>query len=148
MLIEFASIIITTDFLFSIALEDSNNVYGSRVSVAYATNCGTFATIKYDQSENSIEEVIFEKPQAYWLSQNYPNPFNPSTTIRFQLRQKHFLTLVFNISGQEVATLVNSWKQAGVHEIQFNANQLPIGVYLYRLKVYGVTKSRKLLILR
>jgi hypothetical protein len=78
-------------------------------------------------------------PTKYKLEQNFPNPFNPTTTIRFALPSDGFVTLkVYNIMGQEVATLVNEPKVAGKYEIRFDAknvagNSLASGVYLYRV---------------
>jgi hypothetical protein len=74
------------------------------------------------------------RPEAYTLDQNYPNPFNPSTTISFSLPHATNVSLkVFDILGQEVATLVNGNQTAGSHEVQFNAAGLASGVYFYKI---------------
>jgi hypothetical protein len=75
------------------------------------------------------------KPEVFGLNQNYPNPFNPTTTISFTLSQESFVTLkVYNILGQEVATLLNYQQMDdGDQEVDFDANRLPSGVYFYRL---------------
>ena len=77
-----------------------------------------------------------EEPLQYKLEQNYPNPFNPTTTLSFTLVQESFVTLkIYNILGQEVATLMNREQMdEGTQEIEFNASSLPSGVYLYRIK--------------
>ncbi len=73
-------------------------------------------------------------PEAYALDQNYPNPFNPSTTITFSLPHASHVSLkVFDLLGQEVATLVNGNQTAGPHEVTFNAAGLSSGVYFYKL---------------
>ena len=73
-------------------------------------------------------------PEAYALNQNYPNPFNPSTTISFSLPHAAQVSLkVFDILGQEVATLVNGSLTAGSHEVQFNASGLASGIYFYKI---------------
>ena len=88
-------------------------------------------------------------PVAFALDQNYPNPFNPSTTIRYALPNRSKVTLtVFNLLGEEVAHLVEGEKEAGFHEVQFDADNLESGVYLCRLQAGGFTQTRKLMILR
>jgi hypothetical protein len=71
---------------------------------------------------------------GFLLEQNYPNPFNPSTTIPFQLAETNDVTLrVYNMLGQEVATLVDGFLPAGRHEARWSAGDLPSGMYIYRL---------------
>jgi hypothetical protein len=79
-------------------------------------------------------------PQAFALNQNYPNPFNPTTTISFTLNQPALVTLkIYNILGQEVATLLNRESfDDGTQEIDFDANNLPSGVYFYHIFAEGV----------
>jgi hypothetical protein len=88
-------------------------------------------------------------PSAISLFQNYPNPFNPSTTIRYELPRSSLVTLrVFNILGQEIATLVDGQKQAGCYEIKWNAGSFPSGVYFYRLQAGDFVQTKKLVILK
>jgi hypothetical protein len=88
-------------------------------------------------------------PRVYALHQNYPNPFNPATTIRFELPSASQVSLrVYNILGQEVVTLVNGEKSAGVYDVRFNAVGLPSGMYVYRLRAGDFVAVRKLLILK
>ena len=76
-------------------------------------------------------------PDKFKLSQNYPNPFNPSTTIQFGLPNASYVKLkIFNILGQEVATLINENRDAGQHSVQWNAHGLASGVYFYRLSAH------------
>jgi hypothetical protein len=83
------------------------------------------------------------------LSQNYPNPFNPSTNIRYGLPQRsHVLLTVFNTLGQQVATLVQEEREAGYHEVKFDATGLSSGVYFYRLTAGDFTQSRRLHLVR
>jgi len=88
-------------------------------------------------------------PTEFALKQNYPNPFNPSTKISYQLPVSSNVTLkVFDVLGNEVATLVDEEKPAGVYEINFNSNKLASGVYLYKLQAGGFTETRKMILMR
>jgi hypothetical protein len=93
-------------------------------------------------------EVVI--PSTYALRQNYPNPFNPATTIAFDLPKDSRITLkMYNILGNEVQTLVNNQTfTAGSHEILYSPEELPSGVYIYRLDVDGKTFSRKMLLMK
>jgi hypothetical protein len=97
----------------------------------------------------SIDDNLNELPAKYSLQQNYPNPFNPSTRISWQLPVSNKATLkIFNILGKEVATLVNEYKPAGKYETEFNAANLPSGVYFYQLKAGEFLQTRKMLLLK
>ncbi len=88
-------------------------------------------------------------PMEYALDQNFPNPFNPQTNISYSLMEAGFVTLkVYNIMGQEIATLVEKDMQAGHYSIAFVANGLPSGVYMYRLQVNDFSANRKMLLLK
>jgi len=88
-------------------------------------------------------------PTSFSLDQNYPNPFNPSTKIRFALPHTGIVTLkVFNILGQEVATVINGYMVAGTHEQVFDAGKLSSGVYVYTLSLEGFFASKKMLLLK
>jgi len=89
------------------------------------------------------------QPRGFKLLQNYPNPFNPSTTIKFEVPEQSFVTIkVYNILGQEVATLVNGVKKAGSYEDTFNASNLSSGIYFYRLKTRENTLTKKMILLK
>ena len=88
-------------------------------------------------------------PKHFVLGQNYPNPFNPSTTIRYGLPNRSQVMLaVFNMLGQEVATLVNGNQEEGYHEVTFDGKNLSSGVYLYRIQAGSYVETRKLLLMR
>ena len=84
------------------------------------------------------------------MYQNYPNPFNPSTTIGFDVAQNTFTTLkVYNLLGQEVATLVNEDLLPGAYSVMWDASSMPSGVYFYRMTAGGgFSDVKKLLVLR
>ena len=88
-------------------------------------------------------------PARYSLGQNYPNPFNPSTTIKFELPKSSHVTLsVYDILGRQVSVLINERRDAGLHEVKFDAASLASGVYFYRLQAGSYVQTRKLLILK
>ena len=94
-------------------------------------------------------EVDFGTPGKFELAQNFPNPFNPETAIRFTLPAASSVKLtVFNLLGQEVKLLVNEYKEAGTHIINFNASDFNSGVYIYRLETNGVTQTRKMILVK
>lgn len=85
----------------------------------------------------------------FQLNQNYPNPFNPSTKIRYQLPSSSFVSLkVYDVLGNEVAVLVDEFMDAGRYEVEFNADNLPSGVYFYKLKTGNFSDVKKMLLLR
>ncbi|MFC2084794.1 T9SS type A sorting domain-containing protein, partial [Bacteroidota bacterium] len=97
-------------------------------------------------AENEINTVI---PSEFVLSQNYPNPFNPSTIIRYSLPEAiHVKLEIFNPIGQLISTLDNNYMEAGFHETTFNADDLPSGVYVYRLTTGKFISSTKMILLR
>jgi hypothetical protein len=88
-------------------------------------------------------------PDVFALNQNYPNPFNPSTVIGFALPTAGHVELnVFNILGQEVLKLVDTEMAAGRYEIEFDGDNLPSGVYFYRLTHQEGTSTRKMVLLK
>jgi hypothetical protein len=96
-----------------------------------------------------IREVAGGVPTAFTLAQNYPNPFNPSTVVRFNLPANGRVQLkVYNMIGQEVATLVDGEMTAGNYETEFNASRFSSGTYVYRLTTNGATQTRKMVMLK
>jgi hypothetical protein len=89
------------------------------------------------------------QPLTYNLEQNYPNPFNPSTTISYSIPASSFVTLkVFDILGNEISSLVNEEMSAGNYEVEFNAVNLPSGVYFYRLQTANFVETRKMVLMK
>lgn len=98
---------------------------------------------------SSIVEVMFDIPKDFVLHQNYPNPFNPSTTIKFAVPKSSLVNIkVYDLTGQEVASLVNEVKEAGTYEIKFDAQGLASGVYILRMTADNFSSVRKLNILK
>lgn len=85
----------------------------------------------------------------YKLYQNYPNPFNPVTNIKYELKENSFVELkIFDVLGNELATLVNQYMPAGSHTINFNASGLPSGIYIYKIIASDFTDVKKLIIIK
>ena len=88
-------------------------------------------------------------PLGFALEQNFPNPFNPSTTIRFSMKHAdHVVLKIFNIAGQEVATLLGGQSNSGNHAVQFNANDLGSGTYFYSLTVGKQSVVKKMVLIK
>jgi hypothetical protein len=88
-------------------------------------------------------------PTEIALEQNYPNPFNPTTSIQYTISDMQFVSLkVYDILGNEIATLVNSEKPSGVYVVEWNASNVPSGVYFYQLKTEGFVETKKMILLR
>ena len=103
----------------------------------------------YIATVTSVQEESTSKFSGFVLQQNYPNPFNPTTTIRFSLHQRSHVTLkVFDVLGREVATLVEGELNPGEHSIVFDAQNLPSGVYFYRLQAGGYVQHAKMEVLK
>jgi hypothetical protein len=81
--------------------------------------------------------------------QNYPNPFNPSTTISYELPNAGFVSLkIYDITGKEVASLVNINHEAGFFSIKFDASKLSSGIYFYKINAGEFTAVKKLVLMK
>jgi len=88
-------------------------------------------------------------PFKYSLSQNYPNPFNPVTKIRFDIPESGIINIkVYNLIGQEVAEVLNEYKNAGTYTVDFNAINLSSGVYFYKITSDKYTETRKMVLMK
>jgi hypothetical protein len=96
-----------------------------------------------------IDETSPSLPTAYRLEQNYPNPFNPSTTIRYELPKTSEVRLgVYDMLGHEVSVLEDERRDAGIHEVRFDASGLSSGVYMYRLQAGEYVAIKRMLVLK
>jgi len=108
-----------------------------------------FGTHTFTVAPASVGGGSGQLPLSHSLGQNYPNPFNPSTEIRFMLAQGTDVKLtVSNVLGEEVASLLSGYKEAGSHSIIFNAASLSSGVYFYTLKAGRFVETKKMLLVR
>jgi len=105
----------------------------------------------------ALESEQIELPDNFFLSQNFPNPFNPSTSIRYAVSSLQFINLkVYDLLGNEIATLVNEEKTAGNYEVEFEGDGLASGVYIYQLRSgdpstgsgQGFVETKKMLLLQ
>ncbi|MBX7044019.1 MAG: T9SS type A sorting domain-containing protein [Ignavibacteria bacterium] len=130
---------------------DPNGAYILRVSDNAASDTGSIrawsVTITYGPATGvSNNTGVIE---GYKLSQNYPNPFNPSTVINYTIPKTGLVTLkVFDISGREVANLVNEVKNAGTYDFKFYAGNLSSGVYFYRLQSGNFVETKKMFLVK
>lgn len=101
------------------------------------------------QKTVNVDDPAMTVVDGYALSQNYPNPFNPSTKINYTLAQAGYVTLkVYDMLGNEIATLVDGEKLAGEHSVNFDASRFSSGMYVYQLNVNGVRISNKMTLMK
>ncbi len=118
----------------------------------------TYEAMWYLPTENCLiyyplntTRVLVDEEQSfgYMLKQNYPNPFNPGTVISWQSPVGSLQSLkVYDVLGREVAALVNEFKEAGKHSVEFDAAGLPSGVYFYRLNAGSFSETKKMILLQ
>ena len=126
--------------LCGVSFTDANTgtAVGGAGTILRTTNGGvTFI------QEESINEILYN----YMLLQNYPNPFNPSTNIKYGVSSTELVNLkVYDVLGNEVATLVNEEKPAGTYEVTWSAANLPSGVYFYQLRAGNFIETKKMIL--
>ncbi len=128
-------------------LLDSTYTYGVMAFNVFGnSDTSNTATVTIDP----ITSILYSNSiSAYSLSQNYPNPFNPTTTVKYQIPELSYATLtVYDVLGNEVATLVNEEKSVGNYEVEFDGANLPSGVYFYRLTAAKFSDTKKLILLK
>jgi|GEM_PF-6751849 len=113
-------------------------------------NDSLVGTLQYGM--DSVTTSIADKnnlPKLFMLYQNYPNPFNPTTTIKYSVEEESLVSIrVYDILGDEVKTLVNSFKAPGNYEIKFNTSTLGSGIYFYRMQAGNFEETKKLVVLK
>lgn len=133
----------TASFIYLADTARGCNVFGEGASRQVPW---VFRTVSF--SVTSVgDEVI--SPNVYRLEQNFPNPFNPTTSIRYTIGKADHVSLkVYNMLGQEVATLVNQTMEAGEHTVNFNASNLASGMYLYKIQSGAFSEVKKMMLLK
>ena len=125
-----------------IAWQDGRTDFGSGVRHIYAQNVTSHGVLGGGVTTGVARSPTSEVPSSVSLNQNYPNPFNPNTIIRYELPERSNVSLtVFNILGQQVASLVNGIEEQGHRQVMFNGANFASGVYFYRLVATGVVKG-------
>jgi len=117
---------------------------------ATSTNSYDLYLIKLASDLNEIEhENLNYIPESFSLKQNYPNPFNPSTKITYQITELSFVSIkVFDVLGNEMATLVSKELTTGEYEIEFRSTGLTSGIYFYQLKAGKFIQTKKMVFLK
>lgn len=141
-----------------IGFVQGNGTTTEAISYSFADNnlaSGTYSyrlkQIDYDGSFAYSNEIMadVDMPVNFALQQNYPNPFNPSTSITFSIPEAQFVTLkVYNALGQEIKTLVNGVKDAGIHRINFDASALNSGIYFYKIDAGTFSQVKKMTLIK
>ncbi len=118
----------------------------------FSSDAGQFGVLNkvvYANPNSDDEEIIETNTERFILNQNYPNPFNPVTTIQFNVPESAEITLtIYNVLGQEVATLANSLFNPGVYSIPWNSGSASSGIYFYSLKSGDFFETKKMLLLK
>lgn len=137
------------------SLRGSKNSYADKSigqTETYSYRVKAFA--RTVESEYSNEASLYivgvdeeEIPAEYSISQNYPNPFNPATKIKFTLPQmSQTKIIIYDVLGREMQTLINKELEAGSHEINFDANNLPSGIYFYKIQSGNFVQTKKMIL--
>lgn len=135
------------DISRDIAVDHSGNIYVTGYSVG-TLPFSDYYTIKYNQTVG-IQTISAEVPEKFKLFQNYPNPFNPVTRIRFEIVSFEFTSLkIFDIKGREIHTILNERLRPGTYEASFDGNELPGGVYFYRIKTGNYIETKKMMLVK
>ena len=151
------SITLSNEFIYTIfseALDDTVSYFRWSVDVTDGLHVlrrdyhnALPITVNYSLVELSTEESIM--PKEFALHQNYPNPFNPSTQIAFDLPESADVRLtVFDVLGRQVANLINQPMKAGSHTVNFDAQRLASGVYIYRLEAGSFSMTRNMMLIK
>jgi aminopeptidase N len=105
--------------------------------------------LKQINRDNSLEVAETKSPMSFRLYQNYPNPFNSQTTISFSIPVEDFITIkIYDITGNEIKTLINENLKAGYHSIKFDGSDLSTGVYFYKLESKNYHSTKKLVLIK
>ncbi len=116
---------------------------GTLSNIYRTTNGGHGGIVSVD--DNAIDFI----PDGFILGQNFPNPFNPTTTINYQIPASSFVTIkIYDVLGKEIKSLVNEEKTVGSYELTWYAEQLPSGIYFYRLQAGSFVETKKMVFLK
>ena len=149
----YTEFIVPVDYIDSTEIPDTALIYISYLDTA--DGCGrleaelSLMILSLGGFVDIKEITNTQTPASYELMQNYPNPFNPSTKIEYSIPEESFVELkIYNLIGQEVATLVNQNQNAGTYRADFNAEGMQSGIYIAKLNANGFTRSVKMTLLK
>jgi hypothetical protein len=137
----------------AISIRFTPDTSGQFIDTLYIANSSLTSPAKIPISGNGTATGVMQYgdniPTVYVLYQNYPNPFNPSTSFSFALPSKAYVIFkVFDVLGREVSTIVSGELPAGTYTRQWNAANMPSGVYFYHLQAGTYSATKKLLLLK
>lgn len=125
---------------------DDQLVHDSKLLLGLGDNGYAIRNENIDEGKTS-DNSITDNPTECKLLTNYPNPFNPTTIIEYQLPESGLVTIkVYDILGKEITTLVKEHKEAGVHTAEFNAGNLPSGVYICQITAGNTIQAKKMIL--
>ena len=153
--IKAGSEIVSTNLFYFVYADDSgpestvNNPIVFDVTI-YSNNYPFWnSSFEYSAGTVSFVDNNYKKPHEFVLLQNYPNPFNPQTRISYNLpKSSHVELTLYNPLGQKIETLLSASRTAGLHHFNFDAANLPGGVYMYRLKTGDFEQVKKMILLK
>jgi len=132
--------------------EATNYIYSDKLVYSGVTTYSyRLKQLDFNGAHNysDVITVDFDVPGEFILNQNYPNPFNPSTVIKYAVPEERPVSIkVFDITGREVAILVNEVKQPGTYELTFDAEKYASGVYIYQIISGDFVSAKKMSILK
>jgi hypothetical protein len=127
--------------IYSFIIKDTDIFAGASTGMVYRRALSEMIT--------SLNLISSQVPAEFSMSQNYPNPFNPATNIGFRIADFGFVSLkVFDITGKEVAVLVNEKLSAGTYNTEFDASQFSSGIYFYTMTASGYSQTRKMMLIK
>lgn len=139
----------SADFTFTIDISDRLDQFIIAIGCDIDNGTGYVSEVYYNESPSLAVEQDITIAEEYSLDQNYPNPFNPETNIHFRIPNDGHVNLkVYNLKGEEIATLINRRKNAGNHTIVWNASNVPSGLYLYQLKTGSFVQTKKMALIK
>ncbi|MBK8383862.1 MAG: T9SS type A sorting domain-containing protein [Ignavibacteria bacterium] len=126
-----------------------NQTFTSALSIDNIDILITVNLTGYSNNTIGVSTITQQLPFEYSLSQNYPNPFNPATKINYELRVTNYVSIiVYDILGNKISDLISKKQNAGRHSVNFNASDLPSGVYYCKIISGDFTETRKMMLLK
>jgi photosystem II stability/assembly factor-like uncharacterized protein len=132
---------ISDEHLMDVFMPDTNS--------AWAVGFNGTILCNSELAPTTTVEPFSNTPNKFTLEQNYPNPFNPTTSIRYSIPVSSLVTItVYNALGQEVTNLVNELQPAGTHMVNWNGNNMPTGIYFYRMQANDFSRIHKMILMK